>query len=468
MDYHQRKIDFVSHGQGSSVLHVNTIAVIAPASVLLFLRLQPRHLLIQWTLLVLPLVLVLTLFPTCPLFLAALLIIPALLVPRRPLTLPSHASPRPRLPALSVYRAHMLLITVLAILAVDFPLFPRFLAKSESFGVSLVCAPKNYSAHTLSPTPQMDLGVGSFVFSQGIVSAIPLLSSPSSLLKSSSSNLYKSLRKSLPLFFLGFIRLALLKVTHYPEHVTEYGVHWNFFFTLASIPLLQLLLHPLLASYSPSLIGIALALVQQLLLSTTLQSLVLSPTRTHPSSLLLSLFYQNKEGLSSLLGYLSIHILGLSLGTTVLPPSPNFFPKFQLALRKSTNLPSIPSHNRKTHKTALHLTNGMIFLSSSAPQPYSLQVNLSYILWVAAFNVSFFLIYLILLDTVNINATDNTPPLLAAMNRQGLVVFLLANGMTGLVNLSVDTMEVGDIMAMGVLVVYSWVLSALVWWWDGG
>jgi len=40
--------------------------------------------------------------------------------------------------------------------------------------------------------------------------------------------------------------------------------------------------------------------------------------------------------------------------------------------------------------------------------------------------------------------------------------------MTGLVNLSVDTMEVGDIMAMGVLVVYSWVLSALVWWWDGG
>ena len=279
MDYHQRKIDFVSHGQGSSVLHVNTIAVIAPASVLLFLRLQPRHLLIQWTLLVLPLVLVLTLFPTCPLFLAALLIIPALLIPRRPLTLPSHASPRPRLPALSVYRAHMLLITVLAILAVDFPLFPRFLAKSESFGVSLVCAPKNYSTHTHSPTPQMDLGVGSFVFSQGIVSAIPLLSSPSSLLKSSSSNLYKSLRKSLPLFFLGFIRLALLKVTHYPvyrfllsfpsslshpfllqEHVTEYGVHWNFFFTLASIPLLQLLLHPLLASYSPSLIGIALAL----------------------------------------------------------------------------------------------------------------------------------------------------------------------------------------------------------------
>ena len=42
------------------------------------------------------------------------------------------------LPALTVYRAHMLLMTFLAILAVDFPVFPRSLAKCETFGVSLV------------------------------------------------------------------------------------------------------------------------------------------------------------------------------------------------------------------------------------------------------------------------------------------------------------------------------------------
>jgi len=42
-----------------------------------------------------------------------------------------------------------------------------------------------------------------------------------------------------------------------------------------------------------------------------------------------------------------------------------------------------------------------------------------------------------------------------------------ANGMTGLVNLSMETMEMGDVMAMTVLVVYSWVLSVMVWWWDG-
>lgn len=42
------------------------------------------------------------------------------------------------LPELTTYRAHMLLLTALAILAVDFPAFPRALAKCESFGVSLV------------------------------------------------------------------------------------------------------------------------------------------------------------------------------------------------------------------------------------------------------------------------------------------------------------------------------------------
>lgn len=42
------------------------------------------------------------------------------------------------LPAASTWRAHMMLMTVLCILAVDFPVFPRALAKCETYGVSLV------------------------------------------------------------------------------------------------------------------------------------------------------------------------------------------------------------------------------------------------------------------------------------------------------------------------------------------
>ena len=44
----------------------------------------------------------------------------------------------PPLAALTTYRGHMLLLTCLCILAVDFPVFPRSLAKCETYGVSLV------------------------------------------------------------------------------------------------------------------------------------------------------------------------------------------------------------------------------------------------------------------------------------------------------------------------------------------
>lgn len=57
------------------------------------------------------------------------------------------------LPYLTNYRAGMLFTTAVCILAVDFPMFPRKFAKTESFGFGL-----------------MDIGVGSFVFVGGILS----------------------------------------------------------------------------------------------------------------------------------------------------------------------------------------------------------------------------------------------------------------------------------------------------------
>ena len=65
----------------------------------------------------------------------------------------------------------------------------------------------------------MDLGVGSFVFSQGVVSAIPLLKDPSYLIAPSLSKLIDISRKVLPLLFLGMIRVISVKGTEYPVRI---------------------------------------------------------------------------------------------------------------------------------------------------------------------------------------------------------------------------------------------------------
>ena len=136
----------------------------AQASIILYSALRTRDIrpnfFCSWLLLVLPLLLSMTVFADAPYLLSLLLCLPAcliiLVIPRRELgtPLPSSSSPVASsstsekntflenhltpLPALTTYRAHMMLMTILAILAVDFQLYPRTLAKCETFGVSLV------------------------------------------------------------------------------------------------------------------------------------------------------------------------------------------------------------------------------------------------------------------------------------------------------------------------------------------
>jgi len=63
---------------------------------------------------------------------------------------------------------------------------------------------------------QMDLGVGSFVFSQGVVSAIPLLKDPYHLKAPFLSKIIRVTSKSLPIIALGLIRVLLVKGADYP------------------------------------------------------------------------------------------------------------------------------------------------------------------------------------------------------------------------------------------------------------
>ena len=113
----------------------------------------------------------------------------------------------------SLYRCGLLLSTAIAILGVDFVVFPRRLAKTEEFGVS-----------------PMDAGVGGFMFAAALTAPAARRATH----QQQQPALLSSVRRQLPVVLLGCARLLAVKWANYQEHVTEYGVHWNFFFTLAA------------------------------------------------------------------------------------------------------------------------------------------------------------------------------------------------------------------------------------------
>lgn len=126
-----------------------------------------------------------------------------------------------RLPFITLYRTYVNLFTAIAILAVDFHIYPRRLAKAETYGSGL-----------------MDVGVGCFLLAHGLTA--PEARHPEDFrsvpsLRSYLKTVRVTFRAVLPLFVLGLLRLMSVKSTNYQEHVTEYGVHWNFFFTIAVV-----------------------------------------------------------------------------------------------------------------------------------------------------------------------------------------------------------------------------------------
>ena len=128
--------------------------------------------------------------------------------------------PFPRKPPfLTVLRTWVNIYTSICILAVDFHIFPRRFAKTESYGTGL-----------------MDIGVGMFIINHGIVAKETRQEDASLSLRGYMASLYNCIRTRVWVFIiLGLVRLVTVSNTDYQQHVSEYGVHWNFFFTIAAV-----------------------------------------------------------------------------------------------------------------------------------------------------------------------------------------------------------------------------------------
>ncbi|XP_022923254.1 uncharacterized protein At4g17910 isoform X4 [Cucurbita moschata] len=314
---------------------------------------------------------------------------------------------------ISSFRVVVMITTCLCILAVDFRIFPRRYAKTETYGTSL-----------------MDLGVGSFVLANSLVSQ-QARNVPSTKRKG-------ALKSVFPLIVLGLVRLITTSGVDYQVHVGEYGVHWNFFFTLAGVSILTTVIN-IPPQYS-GIIGTTILVGYQCWLTYGLNTYLLSNQRGS------DIISQNKEGIFSIFGYWSIYLIGVQLGNSI------FFGKNSTATLRS---------NRRARIIvwilALSFWMATLLLDSHVEKVSRRTCNLAYVNLVLAQNLQVLAI-LMLSSYVTGNGTS---VLEEAFNSNLLAAFLLANLLTGLVNLSVDTLSTSSIFALFILLAYAFTLSTL-------
>ncbi|NXJ73348.1 PIGW protein, partial [Trogon melanurus] len=359
------------------------------------------------------------------------------------------------IPAITVFRVYVNVLTSVCILAVDFPQYPRRYAKAETYGTGV-----------------MDFGVGAYIFGNALV--CPEVRQKSHTTQPKFSNLPKQFFSVWPLIFLGVGRLLSIKSIEYHEHISEYGVHWNFFFTLAFVRLAASLLLAIFPKNKSWLIAVNLAVLYQLILNTTpLKTFILHGSNGRDTRV--GFLNSNREGLLSLFGYLAIYMASVQVGLWLL--------KCRSSVRGWIEA-----------VRSLLLTVLALFLLLQVSQAYVDPVsrrmaNLSYCLWVVAHCLAFFIFFVVtdltlvftklLVKGSSVPCSWNVvkPPgtsknhetevmpmgregklphacLISAINKNQLLFFLLANLMTGAVNILVDTIHSKTAFTLCILHLY--------------
>ncbi|KAL7570358.1 hypothetical protein ACA910_017198 [Epithemia clementina (nom. ined.)] len=323
----------------------------------------------------------------------------------------------------TTYRSSMMYLTFIAILAVDFRLFPRRFVKTETHGYGL-----------------MDLGAASFVIAAGFVSPKAKRGRTTTRRQEHSWSSRSFSRRIIPLWTIGLLRLVTHKGIEYQEHASEYGIHWNFFFTLAILQtlgpflpgppswILPTLLMTIYQSY------LSYGGVQEWIEQGRRECDISAPSQT--PHLLLSLCYffaANREGVLGCIGYLSLYLFSEWIGSIALWSS---------RLDKSTS-------NRIMWGVWACLFALWRILVGVGIKVSRRSTNLSFCCWSLMVNV----LLLQLVRTVY-QRHGQVSIISQALNRHGLICFVLANLLTGAVNLSINTLEVQETTAIAILLAY--------------
>ncbi|KAM7250820.1 hypothetical protein ACFE04_022703 [Oxalis oulophora] len=315
---------------------------------------------------------------------------------------------------ISSFRVSMMTMTCLCILAVDFRIFPKYYGKSSKYGNSL-----------------MDLGVGSFVVANAIVSRQA---------RNYSKMTWKGvLRSGGPMILLGLIRLVATTAVGYGIHVTAYGVHWNFFFTLGAVGFLISIFN--VPPKFSGILGSAILIGYQTWLSNGFNQYLLSYTRGP------DLISQNKEGIFSVIGYWGMYLVGVQLGHYL------FFQNNSSGQPKSRKWGRI-----RVYVLTLLFWILALILDKHVEEVSRRMCNLSYVTWIWAQNLQVLAIFML---SDYIPGSEFTQ-LEEALNKNLLASFLVANILTGLTNLLMNTRAASSMLALSILSLYAFVVSSTI------
>ncbi|KAM7286886.1 phosphatidylinositol-glycan biosynthesis class W protein [Ixodes scapularis] len=334
-------------------------------------------------------------------------------------------------------RSQVLLGAAVFILAVDFPAFARRLAKTKRSGFSL-----------------MDTGVGLFV-------ALAAASSPEAKGAPSPGgvqNVVRAVKGSVPLVLIGLSRVVAVKNLEYQSPISEYGVHWNFFFTLAFTKVAASVVYAVLPARLDWLVGSILAVGYEAVLQLTQLSAFLDNSNRD------GLVAANKEGLASLAGFLALYLIVVALSRRLLYGARSCIRDWVAMVFEISAVALV----------GLALT--YVMHSDLAPVSRRL-ANLPYCLWTMCLFLVTIVCFVLLqiadvllcqegmqvdfsqlqvLHKAKDAAGESQEPNLLwySINFNAMPMFLLVNLLTGLVNIVLRPRTMGTLSAVLVLVVY--------------
>lgn len=267
----------------------------------------------------------------------------------------------------------------------------------------------------------MDIGTGSVLFSSALVAR------QSRSNQDVASRLKGALMSVLPLLVIGVVKFYLHRAVDYQEHVSEYGVHWNFFMSLCGVTLLSSLIEVSVLWRAGLAFGVMI--VYQGFLSAGLQDFILDAPRT-------DFFSANREGICGCLGFFAIYQVGLAVKPLV------------------TDKKRYLGNLAKAAGIAVVFAAGVFVVV----EPSRRLNNLAYVSWVIAHN----LVCISLVAVAERCIRDLNSQTLAAINFNQLPYFLGSNLMTGLVNLSMQTIYAPDSIAITTLLAYQLLACGLM------